>query len=129
METYLNKGIKEVITEFPSIEGILEDYEIGCGPCMVGTCLLKDIVEIHQLPPEQEQDGEDDGGDHGDGLRVAAHRRRPALDPQAIDGRTGRPGSRGAVAPAAAAPARTAKLPDSPPITILSQVLRLSQTV
>lgn len=49
VEEYLNKGIKEVITERPEIETILDDYDIGCGPCMVGTCLLKDIVQIHDL--------------------------------------------------------------------------------
>lgn len=56
METYLNKGIKAVIGEFPEIESILDEYGIGCGPCMVGTCLLKDIVEIHDLPDDLEQE-------------------------------------------------------------------------
>lgn len=53
---YLNKGIKEIITERPEIEAILDDYDIGCGPCMVGTCLLKDIVEIHALSPSDERE-------------------------------------------------------------------------
>ncbi len=56
MEAYLNKGIKEVIDEFSEVEKILEEYGIGCGPCSVGTCLLKDIVEIHALPAEKEQE-------------------------------------------------------------------------
>ena len=56
MEAYLDKGIKEVITEFPLVEGILDEYGIGCGPCSVGTCRLKDIVEIHSLPSDQEQE-------------------------------------------------------------------------
>ena len=56
MEEYLNKGIKEVITEFPEVETILNDYDIGCGPCNVGLCLLKDIVDIHRLPEDQEQE-------------------------------------------------------------------------
>jgi len=55
MEAYLNKGIKEVINQFPEIENILNEYGIGCGPCSVGTCLLKDIVEIHSLPLDEEQ--------------------------------------------------------------------------
>jgi len=55
LEEYLNKGIKEIITERPGIEAILDDYDIGCGPCMVGTCLLKDIVEIHALSPSDER--------------------------------------------------------------------------
>jgi len=53
---YLNKGIKEIITERPGVEAILDDYDIGCGPCMVGTCLLKDIVDIHALSPSDEQE-------------------------------------------------------------------------
>ena len=56
LEDYLNKGIKETITEHPGIEAILDDYDIGCGPCMVGTCLLKDIVEIHALSPRDERE-------------------------------------------------------------------------
>jgi hemerythrin-like domain-containing protein len=56
METYLNKGIKEVIDQFPVVENILNEYDIGCAPCTVGTCLLKDIVEIHNLPADREQE-------------------------------------------------------------------------
>lgn len=55
MEEYLNKGIKEVITQFPVVDKILEEYGIGCGPCSVGTCLLKDIVDIHNLPEEDQR--------------------------------------------------------------------------
>jgi hemerythrin-like domain-containing protein len=55
MEAYLNKSIKEVIKEFPPVEKILDEYGIGCGPCAVGLCLLKDIVSIHNLPAEEEQ--------------------------------------------------------------------------
>jgi len=56
MEAYMNKGIKEIIDAFPEVESILNDYNIGCGPCTVGICLLKDIVSIHQLPRDQEQE-------------------------------------------------------------------------
>ncbi len=56
MDEYLNKGIKEIITEFPQIENVLNDYDIGCGPCTVGICLLKDIVAIHRLSADQEQE-------------------------------------------------------------------------
>jgi len=56
MEGYLNKGIKEVIDQYPEVEKILDEYGIGCGPCSVGVCLLKDIVDIHNLPAEQEQE-------------------------------------------------------------------------
>ncbi len=37
MEEYMNRGIKDVITEHPELEAILDDYDIGCGSCMVGT--------------------------------------------------------------------------------------------
>ena len=56
MEAYLNKGIKEIIDQFPEIENILNEYDIGCAPCSVGTCLLMDIVEIHHLPADKEQE-------------------------------------------------------------------------
>lgn len=56
MEEYLNKGIKDIITKFPKVADILNEYNIGCVPCNVGSCLLKDIVEIHNLSIEQEQE-------------------------------------------------------------------------
>lgn len=55
MESYLNTPIKEVITKFPGVGQVLEEYGIGCVPCSVGTCLLKDIIEIHNLSEEDEQ--------------------------------------------------------------------------
>lgn len=56
MKAYLNRGIKDVIAANPAIADILAEYDIGCGPCNVGTRLLKDIVEIHRLPPEKEKE-------------------------------------------------------------------------
>jgi hypothetical protein len=56
MAAYLNRSIKEVIKEFPPLEKMLDEYGIGCGPCAVGLCLLKDIVSIHSLPADQEQE-------------------------------------------------------------------------
>jgi hemerythrin-like domain-containing protein len=56
MEAYLNKGIKEIINQFPEVEDILNAYDIGCAPCMVGTCLLKDIVQIHSLDQDDEKE-------------------------------------------------------------------------
>jgi hemerythrin-like domain-containing protein len=55
MEAFLNKGIKEIIDQYPDVEKILDQYGIGCGPCSVGICELKDIVDIHNLPEDQEQ--------------------------------------------------------------------------
>ncbi|KKM78407.1 hypothetical protein LCGC14_1360330, partial [marine sediment metagenome] len=54
MEVYLNRNIKEIITEFPKIEEILDEYSIGCGTCGEGLCLLKDILEIHYLEEDLE---------------------------------------------------------------------------
>lgn len=56
LEHFLNKGINEVIKEYPKVKKILEEYDIGCTICSVSTCLLKDIVKIHNLPPEREQE-------------------------------------------------------------------------
>ena len=56
MESYRNKGIKDIITEFPKVEEILDEYGIGCGPCTVGICLLKDIRDIDKMAPEKEQE-------------------------------------------------------------------------
>ncbi len=50
----MNREIKSVIEEFPTIEQILSEYGVGCGACTVGTCLVKDIVTIHVLSAAQE---------------------------------------------------------------------------
>ena len=52
MDKYLNTGVKDVIREFPTVGEILEAYGIGCVPCTAGSCLLKDVVEIHHLAPD-----------------------------------------------------------------------------
>ncbi len=54
VEVYLNRNIKEILTEFPKIEEILDEYSIGCGTCGEGLCLLKDILEIHYLEDDLE---------------------------------------------------------------------------
>lgn len=56
LANHMPRPIKEVISEFPGFVDILNEYDIGCGSCMVGTCLFKDIVSIHQLPPELEKE-------------------------------------------------------------------------
>lgn len=55
METFLNRGIKDICTEYPPIADLLLEFDIGCTTCMVGTCMLKDVVKIHDLSPEQEK--------------------------------------------------------------------------
>lgn len=56
IENTLDHPIQDVITAHPQIGAILGEYKIGCVDCSVGTCLLKDIVEIHHLEPEAERD-------------------------------------------------------------------------
>ncbi|UJS20720.1 MAG: hemerythrin domain-containing protein [Candidatus Brocadia sp.] len=54
LENVLNKEIKKIIDDCPEVGRILEEYGIGCVPCSVGSCLLKDVVGIHNLDPERE---------------------------------------------------------------------------
>lgn len=54
MENYINKNIKDIINQFPNVADILNEYNIACAPCSVGTCLLKDVVEVHNLSYEDE---------------------------------------------------------------------------
>lgn len=56
MEKYAKTGIKDIIEEFPKVGKILEEYGIGCGPCTVGICQLKDILDIHTLAKEAEEE-------------------------------------------------------------------------
>jgi len=55
LDEYMNKGIKDVISKFPAVADVLEQYNIGCAPCTEGSCLLKDIVDVHNLSQEDEQ--------------------------------------------------------------------------
>ena len=56
MDEYLNQGIKDVIRQFPEVGDILNEYDIGCVPCTVGTCLLKDIIDVHSIAPDEERE-------------------------------------------------------------------------
>lgn len=55
VEEYFNEGIRHIITQFPKIRKILEEYNIDCVICSEGVCLLKDIVKIHNLNQENER--------------------------------------------------------------------------
>ncbi|OFX51953.1 MAG: hypothetical protein A2046_11095 [Bacteroidetes bacterium GWA2_30_7] len=55
MDKYLNTNIKDIINEFNSVQSELDKFEIGCAPCNLGTCKLKDVVEIHNLNAENEK--------------------------------------------------------------------------
>jgi hemerythrin-like domain-containing protein len=54
MQEYLNRNIKEIIKEFPPVVGVLNQYNIGCVTCGLGTCLFKDIIEIHAVDVQEE---------------------------------------------------------------------------
>jgi len=54
LQKVLNREIKELITTYPEVGRGLEEYGIGCVPCSVGSCLLKDVVGIHNLDPQKE---------------------------------------------------------------------------
>lgn len=56
MQQYLDRPVKAIIDEFPAVADVLEDHGIGCVPCSVGSCLLKDVVSIHNLSEEAERD-------------------------------------------------------------------------
>jgi hemerythrin-like domain-containing protein len=56
MDKILNRDIKGLIDEFPQVGTILETFNVGCTTCQVGTCLLKDIVDIHPLSRDAELD-------------------------------------------------------------------------
>jgi hemerythrin-like domain-containing protein len=55
MDRYLQMGVKDVIEAFPGVGKALERHGVGCVPCTVGTCKLEDVVQIHALPPEEEE--------------------------------------------------------------------------
>lgn len=56
MEKHLSSGVKAVISEHPEVGRILDEFKIGCTTCFVGTCLLKDVVGIHNLNPVDESE-------------------------------------------------------------------------
>jgi hemerythrin-like domain-containing protein len=52
MNQILNTNIKEVLERYPGVAEPLKQHDIGCVSCSVGTCLLKDIIGIHNLSQE-----------------------------------------------------------------------------
>jgi hemerythrin-like domain-containing protein len=56
MTNLLDRNIKDVIVETPAVGDILKSFNIACVTCNVGTCKLKDVVSVHSMSVEQEQD-------------------------------------------------------------------------
>ena len=54
IDSYMAMGVKPLIEAFPEVGQILERYGIGCVPCTVGTCKLKEVVKLHALSPQDE---------------------------------------------------------------------------
>lgn len=52
----LNRGINEVIKEYPIVEKFLSANEINCSECSLGSCLLKDIFEIHNFSKDDQKE-------------------------------------------------------------------------
>ena len=50
---YYDVGIKEVIRIYPKIGELLTAYGIDCAGCAVGTCLMKDVLNIHNFSSDQ----------------------------------------------------------------------------
>jgi hemerythrin-like domain-containing protein len=84
----MRRPIKEVIAEYPAVGTALDEFDIGCFPCAVGTCLLGDVVSIHGLSPEQEKELMGRIGEiiHGGGTNLAAA--APAPSPRAAAPKT-----------------------------------------
>ncbi|MDD5676209.1 MAG: hemerythrin domain-containing protein, partial [Chitinivibrionales bacterium] len=55
MTELLDRNIKDILKEHPACKAELDRFKIGCTTCAVGTCRLKDIVEIHALSQEDEK--------------------------------------------------------------------------
>jgi hemerythrin-like domain-containing protein len=55
MLEFLNENIKDVIHRYPRTEDILKSHGIACVECAVGTCRLRDIIEIHNLDRNAEK--------------------------------------------------------------------------
>ncbi len=55
MNDILNERIKTVIKRNPAVGELLNEFGVACVDCAVGTCLLKDILDIHRLSPEDER--------------------------------------------------------------------------
>jgi hemerythrin-like domain-containing protein len=56
MTKYLEQNIKDLIGTYPPIGALLEEYKIACVSCNAGSCKLRDIVDIHNLPAATEDE-------------------------------------------------------------------------
>ncbi|MHB0935791.1 MAG: hemerythrin domain-containing protein [Armatimonadota bacterium] len=55
LDRYVERNIKELLEEYPGLGDVLNGFGIGCVTCAAGSCALKDIVQYHYLPEEQQR--------------------------------------------------------------------------
>lgn len=55
VQEYLDTNIKDIMDKFPKVQEILDRFDIGCAPCSAGTCMMKDIIDIHNLDEQKEK--------------------------------------------------------------------------
>jgi hemerythrin-like domain-containing protein len=55
MVQVLDRNIKDLMGQWPAVESALAAFNIGCVTCGLGTCRLRDIIEIHNLSVDQER--------------------------------------------------------------------------
>lgn len=53
MQQHLESHIKPLMDRYPALGVILDEAGIGCTVCSLGTCKIKDILEIHDLDTAQ----------------------------------------------------------------------------
>ncbi len=54
LDPILNTNVRDAIARFPAIGTLLNEFSIGCVACSLGTCRLKDVVDVHGLSAGQE---------------------------------------------------------------------------
>lgn len=52
---YYNSAIKDVIAKVPKVGELLLAYGVDCVTCSVGTCLLKDVLDVHNFSDDKKK--------------------------------------------------------------------------
>jgi len=53
VHTYLDQSIQSLLTQHPALGHLLAQAGIGCTSCSLGSCRVRDILEIHNLDSGQ----------------------------------------------------------------------------
>jgi len=56
MHQYLEQNIQSLLAQYPPLGPVLSEAGIGCTTCSLGSCRVKDILEIHNLGAEASRD-------------------------------------------------------------------------